>query len=140
MRMLSLNEDNVQKVLKVKEYADDPRHYYFVDKGGKTFQKPPGDNPAHVAQLDTFRCVFSITKADGTTWRHLSISVPSTGYPNPFAAFTIAQMFGFTGWDGKNSEFPDGWLGKVNKEEHCIVLAQELSPSIVEIDGALGDV
>lgn len=129
MRVLSLNEENVQKVLKVVEYANDPRNCYFVDKGGKTFQKTPGNNPSHVAQLDSFRCVFSITKADGTTWRHLSISVPSKDYPNPFAAYTIAQMFGFTGWDGKSSAFPEGWLGKVNKEEHCVVLAQELSTS-----------
>jgi hypothetical protein len=125
--MLSLNEENVQKCLKVVEYASNPQHYYVLGTDGEPLQQAPGNNPHHVAQLDSFRCVFSITKASGKTWRHLSISVPSKKYPNPFAAYTIAGMFGFTGWDGKSMDFPDGWVGRISEDEHCIVLAQEMA-------------
>lgn len=124
MRALVIDDTAKAKVAKVLTYAEEPRHHYFVGAGAKTWQIPPGDNPQHVAHLDSFRCVFSITKADGETWRHLSISVPSEKYPNPFAAYTIAEMFGFTGWDGKSIDFPAGWIGKVSEEEHCIVLGQ----------------
>jgi hypothetical protein len=58
-------------------------------------------------------------------WRHLSISVPGKNYPNPFAAFTIAALFGFTGWDEKTIEPPpEGWEIHVQLHEHCIVMAQ----------------
>jgi hypothetical protein len=126
MRALVIDDVAKAKVAKVLAYAEEPRHFYVVGPGGKSWQKTPGDNPQHVAHLDTFRCVFSITKSDGKTWRHLSISVPSEKYPNPFAAYTIAEMFGFTGWDGKSQVIPAEWLAKISEEEHCIVIAQEL--------------
>ena len=89
----------------------------------------PGGNPQHVAVINTYRCVYSHTYFPGASaWcRHLSVSVPGDHYPSPFAMWTIAtDLFGFAGWEGHSLEPPDDWGFVVNKEEHCIGLAQEL--------------
>jgi hypothetical protein len=52
------------------------------------------------------------------------MSVPSKDYPNPFAVWLVCELFGFTGWDGKSELPPSDWQAMVNKEEHCIVVAQ----------------
>jgi hypothetical protein len=129
MRMLVINEVNMAEVKRVLDFAEQPSNYYIVGSGGFSFQYPPGDDVRHVARLDDgFRCVFSITKTKGGLFRHLSISVPSKDYPNPFAAYTIAQMFGFTGWNEKDvTPPPEGWLMDIHKDEHCIVLAQPIN-------------
>lgn len=57
----------------------------------------PGDRLEYVLSLGTYRCVFTYTEGRGKLYRHLSISVPGTLYPNPVAATTIAVLFGFTG-------------------------------------------
>lgn len=78
------------------------------------------------AILDTFRCVFSYSKVNGILLRHLSISVPGGKYPNIFAAFTIAELFGFTGWDQKSEVPPADWFCLPNPDDICVVIAQEL--------------
>jgi hypothetical protein len=86
----------------------------------------PGDNQNFVAKLNTYRAVFTFTVTPEACYRHLSVSVPGEKYPNPAAAFMIADAFGFTGWDHKQVEkLPDGWMIDVNKSEHCVVLAQK---------------
>lgn len=122
MRLLTLNNEAKQKAADVVAYAKVNVYEPFAKTD--TAIKPPGDNPRHIAQLDTFRCVFSFTRTQGELWKHLSISVPSKDYPNPFAVWTIAELFGFTGWDGKSEKPPEGWLAIVNEDEHCIVVAQ----------------
>jgi hypothetical protein len=118
MRALLIDDEAKAKVKKVVDYAH--AHPYYLPAAGIV----PGDNSSYVAHLGTFRCVFTFTHIKGEVWRHLSISVPSHSYPNPFAAYTIAELFGFTGWDGKSSTPPTNWQIAVNKDEHCIVLAQ----------------
>lgn len=103
------------------DFATDPKRWYRPGKDSRV----PGDDFRFVANLNSYRCVFTITETpDGSAMRHLSISVPSEDYPNPFAAYTIAELFGFAGWDGKTQDLPESWIARVNKEEHCIVLAQ----------------
>jgi len=70
--------------------------------------------------------VFTHTRVGHKVYRHLTVSVPSEKFPNPIAAYSIAEMFGFVGWDGTSYGMPDGWQGATNQEEHCIVLAQEI--------------
>ena len=65
-----------------------------------------------------------MTVADGTLWRHFSISVPGEKYPSPVAAFTVAELFGFTGWNGKSEKPSENWIIKVSEEEHCIIIAE----------------
>lgn len=91
-------------------------------------QPTPGDNPAFVAHFGTYRAVFTITHAEGLVYRHLSVSVPSRKYPNPAAVFMIADLFGFAGWNEKAPSEPgNGWMLNLNKDEHCVVVAQPVA-------------
>jgi len=125
MRALVIDDAAKQAVMDVVVHASKPENFYVVGPGGSTNRKPPGDDPRFCVKLNTFRCVFSFTRADGKVWRHLSISIPSEKYPHPFAVWTIAEMFGFTGWNGISQKPPDSWLCRLSEEEHCIVVAQE---------------
>jgi hypothetical protein len=122
VRVLTINDFSKQAVQRVVDYATQREHWYVPGKSTHI----PGDQSEHVAQLDSYRCVFSITLDRGTAYRHLSISVPSFDLPNPFTAFTIAEMFGFTGWDGKSIKpvLPASWQVAPNKMEHCVVITQ----------------
>lgn len=118
MRPLIIDDAARMNVRRVLSHADKNP---FVPGVSPT----PGDDDRFVANLDTYRCVFTYTHLDGAVWRHLSISVPGNDYPNPFAAFTIADLFGFTGWDQLTVEPPPReWEIVVQRREHCIVLAQ----------------
>jgi hypothetical protein len=110
-------------IKRVLRHAMAPQHWYRPKKDARI----PGDDPQFVAHIrDGYRCVFTITQTEGTIFRHLTISVPSEDkYPNIVAAFLIAQEFGFVGWDGKTIDvLPPGWMGDVNKVDHCITLVQ----------------
>jgi hypothetical protein len=125
--MLTVDEEAKAKVKVVTDFAEKPENYYIVEKGGFSLQRPPGDDPRHVTHLDTYRCVFSITKAEDKLWKHLSVSVPNpNAFPNPMATFTIAELFGFTTWTGNPADVPEAWKIQIDGEGHCIVLAQEL--------------
>src|SRR6266513_3877541 len=107
MRALIISDETRGKVEYLRAFASNPANYYIVGQHVFSWQRPPGDDPRHVAHLPVgYRCVFSVTKTlpDGKLWRHLSISVPGTKYPSVFAAWTIAELFGFNGWDGYRSE------------------------------------
>jgi hypothetical protein len=122
MRPLVIDERAKEQAKNILEYAD--AHWYRPWEEG-----PPGDNPNHVLKLFSgYRVVFSFTMAPKTheVWRQLSISLTdSNRYPNPFAAYTIAQdLFGFTGWDGINEAMPAGWQMAMNRDEHTVVLVQ----------------
>jgi len=121
MRPLVIDHHARRQVHRVMNFALDPKHWY---RPGIKDAGVPRSDYRFVANLNSYRCVFTITEADGIVARHLSISVPSEDYPNPFAAYTIAELFGFTGWDGKSETLPESWMGHVSKEEHCIVLGQ----------------
>src|ERR1700722_2197173 len=126
MRALVIDAGTHTEVRRVLDFAEKPENYYVIGPGGFSFQRPPGDDPRHVARIPVgFRAVFSITHSpDGILYRHLSISVTGNKLPNPFAAYTIAELFGFRGRDGRSAVPPAAWGLSVNKEEHCIVLAQ----------------
>jgi hypothetical protein len=125
MRPLILDEIQKAKVKEVVDFARTNLYYPFKS------ETIPGDDARHVVNIPVgYRCVFSITVTpDGKHWRHLSISVPKREkYPHPAAACVIADLFGFTGYDADHpSETPPrDWLMSVNKEDNCVVLAQEL--------------
>lgn len=126
MRVLVIDDRAIAAVKRVMDHATKPGNVYVVGPGGSSVQHPPGEDWRHMARLSTYRCVFSLTRADGKMWRHLSISVPGEKYPHVFAAFTIAELFGFTGWSGTSyDELPADWIGRVDERDHCVVLAQE---------------
>ncbi len=122
-RMRPLVIDDAARALaaSVRAYAD--AHPYRPGPG----VKPPGDNPEHVALINTFRVVYSLTEAGGQRFRHLSVSVPGTKWPNPAVIWTIAELFGFTGWDQQAIDKPpDGWMMELDKVNRAVVVAQEL--------------
>jgi hypothetical protein len=87
----------------------------------------PGGNKKFCAFFDTYRVVFTYTQKDGQTYRHLTVSVPSDKYPNPIAAFSLAELFGFTGWDQhKLDRAPADWQVGVSEGEHCVALLQAI--------------
>jgi len=115
------------KARQIREFAEQPENWYLID-GKDRESKTPGDDPRYVVHLNTYRCVFWITKELAGFHRHLSISVPSSGLPHPYAAFMIAELFGFEGWDGKTLEPGPDWLIQANHAEHCVVFACSYSP------------
>jgi hypothetical protein len=119
LRPLLIDEIAKQSIQNVIEYAKQ-HPYHYPSK-----EPSPGDNPQYVCHLNTYRCVFTFTHANGQVLRHLSISIPGTAYPNPFVVWTIAELFGFTGWNGRSRVQPQEWAVSVNSKEHCIVVIQE---------------
>lgn len=125
IRALVIDETVKRKVARVLEYAKQSEHFY--DTTADNSQKVvPGDNGNLQAHLDTYRCVFSYTKSDGKLFRHLSISVPGGLYPNVFAGLTIADMFGFIGWDQVSENIPEDWYCRTDPIDRCVVLIQAL--------------
>jgi hypothetical protein len=125
MRALIIDDHARAEIKRVIKYAK--AHHYR--KGDPV----PGENENFVTKLGTYRCVFTFTvgeddKTGPALFRHLSISIPVEGqYPHPAAAFTIATLFGFTGWDGKTTdEIPHNWAGGADEEEGCVVLIQPI--------------
>jgi hypothetical protein len=116
MRVLAINEETRAKVRAVLEFA------------AHNFHRPGKNDARYAVMLDTFRCVFSYTQvgAPGTLYRHLSVSIPSERYPSPFAFYTIAELFGFTGWDGQSERPPKDWMLRVDEDDHCLIAAQKV--------------
>jgi hypothetical protein len=121
MRALIIDDLAKARVQKVRAHAEQKANWYIPDSS-----MVPGNDPKFVAHLDTYRCVFTITMAPKhPLLRHLSISIPKKGsYPNPIAVWTIADLFGFTGYEGKG-EPAKGWAMAIVKEENCVVVQQE---------------
>jgi len=126
MKALIFDETNKQKVEKLLEFANRPENYYVI--GTTSFI--PGDRPEYVAQINDYRCVFTMTKDEGLIYRHLSISVPVPGrLPHPIAAFTMATWFGFTGAImNKDVAMEPGkdWQIGLGGDKGCVVFLQAL--------------
>jgi hypothetical protein len=129
MRALLIDDAARAEVARVVAYAMD--HPYFpnrsvdIAKGGSLI---PGDDPGHVANLNTYRCVFTFTHIGGRVLRHLTISIPrAQHFPHPIAAFMIAELFGFIGYDEKKPDRPGpDWYVDVKSDENCVMIAQEM--------------
>lgn len=108
----------------VVDFASQPEHWYHPLTTGPV----PGDDPRYVLDLAFgFRCVFSHTTDGKALFRQLSISVSDPRkLPNPFAAFTIAEVFGFSGWDGHSGTPPRDWLVRIDDGARCVVLGQRI--------------
>jgi hypothetical protein len=123
IRPLLIDDRARAAVGKVVEHALKEENYY---EPGISPQ-PPGDDARHVVLLNTYRCVFSITRdlKGARLYRHLSISVPAKGkYPNVFAAFSIAELFGLSGWVGETPEPPVDWMVGTDRGDECVIVAQ----------------
>jgi hypothetical protein len=123
MRPLLLDNEAKAKIAEVVKFAEG-NHY----RPGLS-ETIPGDDARHVVEIfHGFRAVFSFTEGPDELYRHLTISVAGEKYPNPIAAFMIADAFGFTGWKIEMGEQPPSdWMGDVNYEDHCVTLLQKTS-------------
>jgi len=122
MRALLIDDAAKAKVARVVAHA--MSHIYVPRRS-----PIPGDDPNFVVNLDTYRCVFTFTRIDGKLYRHLTISIPRPNiYPNPIAAFHIAVLFGFTGYNENDPEKPGvDWMMDVKRDENAVMLVQEAS-------------
>lgn len=122
IRPLIIDDIIKARIAQIVDYAK--AHHYIPGESGM----PPGDDPRHVLTTDFgYRCVFSITAMHGKFFRDLSVSVATRGkYPNEFAFYTIAELFGFTGWDSATIvPPPENWM--IAKDIHfAIRVAQEI--------------
>lgn len=119
LRPLVIDDNAKAKVARVLAHAE--QHHYRIDAGGP----PPGDDERFVAQLDTYRAVFSFTHAEGGVYRHMSVSVPGGKFPNPVAVFMIAQLFGFTGYDESKPFEPGPQWGVTTCDHHQAVVVSQ---------------
>jgi hypothetical protein len=116
MRVLTIVEEAKAKVREVLDFS--LREEHWRDPG--TNPKSPGDSPRYVTSLENYRCVFSIIRVrDGELFRHLSVSAQGTNYLTPISFYTIAQEFGFTGWDANNINPPKDWSIDLDQEKRC---------------------
>jgi hypothetical protein len=121
LRPLVIDDAVKARIAEIVAYAD--AHPYYPDSDAPV----PGDNPKYRATFSTYRCVYTKTVKQGVAFRHFSISVPEKDMmPNPIIAFTLAQEFGFTGWDGHTIAAVEGWVVGPNSEENCITFVQRL--------------
>ncbi len=122
MRALIINDEAIAKAAAVVAHAE--RNPY------RPGDPTPGDCPAFVAHLDTYRAVFTFTHANGMIYRHLSVSIPPKAegdkevFAGPEAVMMIAQLFGFTGMDEEKLEPPGDWMIRPDPEQGCVVVAQ----------------
>ena len=122
IRPLVIDDAARAQAARVVAYAMD--HPYYPRPGCAV----AGDNPNHVAHLDTYRVVFTFSHdGEGHVFRHMSISVPGTKYPNPVAVFHIAELFGFTGYTpGQPMKPPEDWIIDMNEGERSVHVLQPI--------------
>jgi hypothetical protein len=128
MRPLILGPTELAAIQEVVAFAARPENHYRPFTGDIV---PPGDKKSYILAFGLpdrpYRCVYSITEAStGKLFRHLSISIPGmesrSVAPNPFACWTLARAYGFTGWDGVSQRPPLDW--SVDLPGFCLAIAQ----------------
>jgi hypothetical protein len=126
MSVLVIDDAAIRKVREVLEYAE--AHPY------RPGDKTPGDAVGHVAFLNRYRVVFTFTHVEGIVFRHITISMPERGkFPHPIAAFTIAVVFGFTGWSTEMGEqAPKDWRIGINELDNCITIVQPMRSDVAK--------
>lgn len=126
MRLLAIDEGVEARVKEVRRFAGEKENWYRPFAGVDEKLRVPGDDERYVVHIeDGYRAVFSITEdPEGRMWRQLSVSVPGGKYPHPVAVWTIAELFGFEGWDGRSEMPPKGWMFRKDDGagERCIVV------------------
>ena len=94
LRVLIIGPEEKARAKEIATFSAQPENIYQPGPGSA----PPGDRREHVAQFWDFRCVFSWTRVQSGTYRHLSVSVGDpTRLPNPVMVDEISRLFGFTG-------------------------------------------
>ncbi len=124
VRPLVISDTQKQAVANLVMFAQKEENWYRPERD----KWVPGHRIEYCVHLDTYCCVFTHSVMKGVRYRHLSISVPGEGYPNPLAYNTIATWFGFTG--AKMLEDvaiePGKWQSGLNEQDGCVVLIEKI--------------
>jgi hypothetical protein len=115
IRALVIDDQARAKARRIREFAEQPENWYLVD-GSDRELKIPGNDPRRVAYLNTYRCVFSITKAPDGLYRHLSISVSFERTPKPLRCIHDCGIV-WLRWMGREDR--QAGPGLVNPSESC---------------------
>jgi hypothetical protein len=124
VRPFIVDDELRSRIQAIKAYAS--LHPYIP---GETIV--PGDLPEHVLNTDFgYRAVFSYTRTPKGFYRDFSFSVEESGkYPNEFVTYTLATLFGFTGWDGETIvPPPPSWMLAIDLHYDAIRIVQECQP------------
>lgn len=118
VRPLVITPEVKDAIKVVVDFASEEAHWYKPAEE----ENPPGNDPHYCIELNSYRCVFSLTQMpDGSLYRHLSVSVPTwkEGHlPHPAAFNEIAQLFGFPDMcDALHS----GYQLAHNVEDGCVI-------------------
>jgi hypothetical protein len=132
MRAMVIGPEDKARAKELLAFAAKPENWY---RPPFTKRTAPGIDERYVMLIeDGYRVVFSYTCPEGQkVYKHLSISIDSsTLYPHPIAVEMIAALFEFTGASVDNPDFAifqnvGKVMTKVNEDEHCIVLAEEVT-------------
>ena len=125
MRPFIITPQKKQAIRELVSFAAKKENWF-----SETATWSPGDRPSYVIELDTFRVVFTYSKIGFMVYRHISISVPGKGnYPNPYVAYTISHLFGFTGGRVEDEDFVTApgpnWQMRIDKQHQCIEFIQD---------------
>ena len=122
-RVLIINGERRALAARLAEQQAQPARWFIPSRG----DSPPGNDPANVLHLDSFRCVFSYTQIPGEgLYRHLSVSVGPGVLPNvPFVA-QIAGLFGFTGQHDECVLAKDWLIDTAGSPTPHVIVAQKI--------------
>lgn len=120
MSLLVIGPEARWRIGNLRKFAEGREHWFRPGVDDWT----PGDMPEYVATVSDYRVVFtwSIGGSD-VVYRHLSVSSPrpETHLPIPYTCWSLATLFGFTGFDPDNpgrdvEHVPDGWQARIDKD------------------------
>jgi hypothetical protein len=124
--VLAINDETRAEVKRVVDFASESAHYFHP----REHKFIPGDRPEYIANLQSYRCVFTLSVDEGHFYRHLTVSLRKPKKPNLLpsvpAVCAIADLFGFTGWDGLPAGPPDNWgcAPMANPWPHVVVIEE----------------
>ncbi len=126
LRPLVISPQERKAVNELVAFASKKENWYDPSKHNWS----PGDREEYRIILTTYRTVFTFTKMPNKpVFRHLSISVPSGKLPHELAAYTIAEMFGFTGGKEERGIIVapgKDWQIAIDERYPCITMAQSV--------------
>ena len=122
VRPFIVDDELKERVREIEAYA---RAHPYIP--GETVV--PGESPEYVLETPFgYRAVFSYTRTPNGLYRDFSFGVDEPGkYPNEFVTYTLAALFGFTGWDGETIvPAPEEWVLAKDPHYDAIRIVQEI--------------